>query len=377
LRAGGAMAKYKIAVLPGDGIGRDVMEAAGIVLEALRLDAEYIHGDIGWEFWKGEGNALPDRTIGLFKETDCALLGAITSKPKEEAEGELDPALRGRGYSYVSPVVKMRQILNLHTNIRPCKAYPGNPLNYREGIDLVIFRENTECLYSGVEFHPLPREVFEALSANPEMRKFERYGLEDVALTARILTRQACERIARQAFEYAKKHKRRSVTVVDKPNVLRETGWMMVSSARRVARDYPDISLRETNIDSQCMWLLKAPLDYDVMVASNMFGDILSDLAAQLVGGLGFAPSANVGDDYAVFEPTHGSAPKYAGQYRANPIAMILSVKLMLDWLGETEMADRLEGAVARAIREGRVRTYDMGGSNTTLEMAREIAKYL
>jgi 3-isopropylmalate dehydrogenase len=364
-------------VLPGDGIGRDVMEAAGIVLEALRLDAEYIHGDIGWEFWKREGNALPDRTIGLFKETDCALLGAITSKPKEEAEGELDPALRGRGYSYVSPVVKMRQILNLHTNIRPCKAYPGNPLNYREGIDLVIFRENTECLYSGVEFHPLPREVFEALSANPEMRKFERYGLEDVALTARILTRQACERIARQAFEYAKKHKRRSVTVVDKPNVLRETGWMMVSSARRVARDYPDISLRETNIDSQCMWLLKAPLDYDVMVASNMFGDILSDLAAQLVGGLGFAPSANVGDDYAVFEPTHGSAPKYAGQYRANPIAMILSVKLMLDWLGEAEMADRLEGAVARAIREGRVRTYDMGGSNTTLEMAREIAKYL
>ncbi|MEM3574999.1 MAG: isocitrate/isopropylmalate family dehydrogenase, partial [Candidatus Bathyarchaeia archaeon] len=149
------------------------------------------------------------------------------------------------------------------------------------------------------------------------------------------------------------------------------------SSARRVARDYPEIPLRETNIDSQCMWLLKDPLDYDVIVASNMFGDILSDLAAQLVGGLGFAPSANIGDDYAVFEPTHGSAPKYAGQYRANPIAMILSVKLMLDWLGEAEMANRLEGAVARVIREGRVRTYDMGGNNTTLEMAREIAKYV
>ncbi|MEM3440214.1 MAG: isocitrate/isopropylmalate dehydrogenase family protein [Candidatus Bathyarchaeia archaeon] len=371
------MARYKIAKLPGDGIGRDVMEAADIVLEALQLDAEYIEGDIGWEFWKREGDALPDRTIELLKETDCALLGAITSKPREEAERELDPALRGRGYSYVSPVVKMRQILNLHTNMRPCKAYPGNPLNYRDGIDIVIFRENTECLYSGVEFHPLPREVFDALSINPAMRKFGKYGLENIALTARILTRQACENIARQAFEYARRHKRRSVTVVDKPNVLRETGWMMVSSARRVARDYPEIPLRETNIDSQCMWLLKDPLDYDVIVASNMFGDILSDLAAQLVGGLGFAPSANIGDDYAVFEPTHGSAPKYAGQYRANPIAMILSVKLMLDWLGEAEMANRLEGAVARVIREGRVRTYDMGGNNTTLEMAREIAKYV
>ncbi len=371
------MARYKIAKLPGDGIGRDVMEAADIVLEALQLDAEYIEGDIGWEFWKREGNALPDRTIELLKETDCALLGAITSKPREEAERELDPALKGMGYSYVSPVVKMRQILNLHTNMRPCKAYPGNPLNYRDGIDIVIFRENTECLYSGVEFHPLPREVFDALSINPAMRRFEKYGLENIALTARIITRQACENIARQAFEYARRYKRRSVTVVDKPNVLRETGWMMVSSARRVAKDYPEIPLREANIDSQCMWLLKNPLDYDVIVASNMFGDILSDLAAQLVGGLGFSPSANIGDDYAVFEPTHGSAPKYAGQYRANPIAMILSVKLMLDWLGEAEMANRLEGAVARVIREGRVRTYDMGGNNTTLEVAREIAKYV
>jgi 3-isopropylmalate dehydrogenase len=191
------------------------------------------------------------------------------------------------------------------------------------------------------------------------------------------MSRQKCTNIVTQAFEFAKKYNRKSVTIVDKPNVLRETGGLMVRTAREVAKNYPDIPLWETNIDAQTMWLLKNPYDYDVLVAENMFGDIISDLAAQLVGGLGFASSANIGDNYAVFEPTHGSAPKYAGQYKVNPIAMLLTSKLMLEWLEENDMAQRLENAVAAVIKEGKVKTYDMGGSNTSLEVAEAIAKKL
>ncbi len=368
------MTAYRIAWLPGDGVGNDVMEAARLVLDALKFDAEYIPGDIGWEFWKTEGNPLPDRTLEVLRETDACLFGAITSKPKDEADQELDPALQGEGYEYFSPIVRLRQEFNLHTNLRPCKAYPGNPLNYKEGIDLVIFRENTEGMYGGVEFHPLPGEVFDALSRHPKMKKFEAAGLENIALSTRIMTRQGCESIVRQAFEYAKNYGRKSVTVVDKPNVLRETGGLMIRTAREVAADYPGIELYETNIDAQCMWLLKNPHDYEVLVAENMFGDILSDLSAQLVGGLGFACAGNIGDDYAVFEPTHGSAPKYAGEYRVNPIAMLLSAKMMLDWLGETAAARRLEEAIAGVIREAEVLTYDMGGSASTLDVAEAVA---
>ncbi|MCJ7577977.1 MAG: isocitrate/isopropylmalate dehydrogenase family protein [candidate division Zixibacteria bacterium] len=372
------MAKYKIAWLPGDGIGKDVLNAAKIVLDELKLDAEYIPGDIGWEFWCKEGNALPQRTIDLLKKTDCCLFGAITSKPKEEAEAELDFSLKGKGYVYFSPIVKLRQLFNLRTNLRPCKAYPGNPLNYRDGIDLVVFRENTEDLYSGVEFHPLPKEVMDVLLKNHSaMKKFEKTPLEDIAISLRILTRKACQNIVLDAFEYAKKHKRRSVTVVEKPNVIRETSGLMIREARKIAREYPEIPLWETNIDAMCMWLIKNPQDYDVLVTSNMFGDIVSDLCAQLVGGLGFACSGNIGDDYAVFEPTHGSAPKYAGMNKVNPIATLLSVKLMLDWLGESQMATRLENATATVIKEGKVRTYDMGGSSTTTQVAEEVARKL
>jgi len=372
------MAKYKIAWLPGDGIGKDVLNAAKIVLDELKLDAEYIPADIGWEFWCKEGNALPQRTIELLKKTDCSLFGAITSKPKEEAEAELDPSLKGKGYVYTSPIVKLRQLFNLRTNLRPCKAYPGNPLNYRDGIDLVVFRENTEDLYSGVEFHPLPKEVMDILLKNHKsMKKFEKTPLEDIAVSLRIVTRKACQNIVRDAFEYAKKHKRRSVTMVEKPNVIRETSGLMIREARKIAKEYPGIPLWETNIDAMCMWLIKNPQDYDVLVTSNMFGDIVSDLCAQLVGGLGFACSGNIGDDYAVFEPTHGSAPKYTGMNKVNPIATLLSVKLMLDWLGESQMASRLEDAIATVIKEGKVRTYDMGGSSTTTQVAEEVARKL
>ncbi len=369
------MPKYHIAYLPGDGIGNDVMDAAKIVLDAIDLDAEYIHGDIGWEFWKTEGNPLPDRTVELLKETNCCLFGAITSKPNEDAEKELIPELRNKGIVYSGAIVRLRQELNLHTNLRHCKAYPGNPLNYRDDIDLVVFRENTEGLYAGVEFRPLSKEVFNALMTHKKMKKFENISLDDMAVSCRIFTRKACQNIVRQAFEYAKEHNRSSVTLVEKPNVIRETSGMMVQEARRIAKEYPNIELWETNVDAMCMWLVKNPQDYDVLVSSNMFGDIISDLAAQLVGGLGFAASENIGDNYAVFEPIHGSAPKYAGQYKVNPIAMIRSVKLMLDWLGEKQYAENLDKAIASVIKERKITTYDLGGTNTSLEMAETIAK--
>ncbi len=372
------MAKFTIAMLPGDGIGKDVMDAARIVLEKTGLDAEYLDGDIGWEFWIKEGEPLPQRTIDLLNRTNCCLFGAITSKPRDEADHELSPELKGKGFSYFSPIVRLRQEFNLRTNLRPCKAYPGNPLNHRDTIDIVVFRENTEDLYSGVEFHPVPQSLKNhLLDLHPKMKKFAETPAGDMAISCRIITRNACRNIVRDAFEYAKKHGYPTVTVVEKPNVIRETSGLMVREARRVAQEYPGIELWEANIDAMCMWLIKNPENYGVLVTSNMFGDIISDLCAQLVGGLGFACSGNIGDRYAVFEPTHGSAPKYAGQYKVNPMAMLLSVKLMLDWLGETGKAEHLEQAIAGVIQEGKCRTYDMGGSSTTLEMAKAVAQRL
>lgn len=372
------MPKNRIAWMPGDGIGVDVMDAARLVLDALKLDIEYVPADIGWKFWREEGSALPERTLSVLRGTNCALFGAITSKPKEEADAELRPELRGKGLSYFSPIVRLRQELDLHTNVRPCKAYSGCPLNYRDGIDIVVFRENTEGMYAGVEFHPLPAEVAAVLAKhNSKMGRFGKLPPGEVAMSCRLMTRKACASIMRQAFEYAREHQRRSVTIVEKPNVLRETGGLMLRTAREVAKSYPEIPLHEANIDAICMWLLKNPLDYDVLAAENLFGDIISDLCAQLVGGMGFAAAGNVGDGYAVFEPTHGSAPKYAGQYKVNPIATILSAKMMLDYLGESEAASRIEKAVAAVVAEGRVRTYDMGGRNSTIEMAKAIAERL
>jgi 3-isopropylmalate dehydrogenase len=368
------MAKYKIAWLPGDGVGGEVLDAAKMVLDKVSLDAEYIHGDIGWEYWKSEGNPLPQKTIDLLRSTDACLFGAITSKPKDEAAAELDPGLQGKGFVYSSPIVGLRQLFNLHTNLRPCKAYPGNPLNLRDDINLVVFRENTEGLYSGVEFHPVPEEVRTALSSHPKMKRFDGVANDDLAISTRIFTRQGCQTILLNAFEYAKEFGYKSVTVVEKPNVIRETSGLMVREARKIAQEYPGIELWETNIDAMCMWLVKNPQKYGVLVSSNMFGDIVSDLSAQIVGGLGFAAAGNIGDDYAVFEPTHGSAPKYVGQSKVNPIATIRAAKMMLDYLGEKEKADKIERAVAQVIAEEQVCTYDMGGSSTTMEMADAIA---
>ncbi|HKI84682.1 MAG TPA: isocitrate/isopropylmalate dehydrogenase family protein [Candidatus Krumholzibacteria bacterium] len=372
------MAKYRIAWMPGDGVGKEVMQAARICLDALNFDAEYLDAEIGWDLWMKEGNPLPDRTLETLRGTDACLFGAITSKPKAEAEASLPENLRGKGHEYFSPIVRLRQEFDLHTNLRPCKAYPGNPLNYRDTIDLVVFRENTEGLYVGIEWSPVPEELWKSVRANhKKAARFDSTPLDEMAMSVRIITDKGARRIVTGAFEYAKKHGRKSVTLVEKPNVLRETSGLMTRVAREVAAGYPGIELWETNIDAMMMWLVKNPETYDVIVTSNMFGDITSDLCAQLVGGLGFACSGNIGDEYAVFEPTHGSAPKYEGQNKVNPIAEILTAKMMLEWLGEAKLASRLEDAVAEVIAEAKVRTYDMGGTSTTMELAEAVAAKL
>lgn len=368
-------AKYKIAWLPGDGIGVDVLDATRIVLDKLQLDAKYIHGDIGWEFWRSEGDAFPGRTIELLKGVDAAMFGAITSKPVKAAEAELNPELKGKGLVYRSPIVRMRQLFDLYICLRPCKAYAGNPLNYKDDIDLVVFRENTEDLYSGVEFNPVPQELADVLGRlSKPFAPFKDLPVDQYAISSKVVTRRSSERIIRAAFEYARKNNRKKVTVIHKANVVRATEGMFLDIAREISKEYPEIEMDDANVDAICMWLLKNPKNYDVMVATNMFGDIISDLAAQLVGGLGFGCSGNIGETLAVFEPSHGSAPKYAGLYKVNPIASILSAKMMLDWLGEGDKAAALEKATAAVIKEGKVRTYDMGGTHTTLQMGEAIA---
>lgn len=369
------MQTYRIAWLPGDGIGVEVLEAARIVLDKVQLNAEYVQGDIGWEYWKTEGDALPQRTIELLKQVDAALFGAITSKPVKAAAAELAPELQNKGLVYRSPIVRMRQLFDLYICLRPCKAYEGNPLNYKPNIDLVVFRENTEDLYSGVEFNPVPKELSEVLEKlSKPFAAFKDIPGDEFAISCKINTRRGSERIIRAAFEFARKFKRKKVTVVHKANVVRATDGLFLEIAKEVKKDFPEIEMDDANVDAITMWLLKNPMNYDVLVAPNLFGDIISDLCAQMVGGLGFGCSGNIGDKLAVFEPTHGSAPKYAGQYKVNPIATILSAKMMLEWLGENQKAKLIEDAVAEVIKEGKVRTYDMGGTNTTLEVAQAIA---
>jgi 3-isopropylmalate dehydrogenase len=369
------MAPYRIAWLPGDGIGNDVMEAARLVLDALKLDADYIHGDIGWEFWRTEGDAFPQRTIELLRNVHAAMFGAITSKPVKAAEAELIEELRGKGLVYRSPIVRMRQLFDLYICLRPCRGYAGNPLNFKEAIDLVVFRENTEDLYAGVEFNPVPAELAETLARlSKPFAAFKDVPVDQYAISCKINTRKGSERIIRAAFQFARKFGRKKVTVVHKANVVRATDGLFLETSKEVAKGFPEITFDEANVDAMCMWLLKNPFNYDVLVAPNLYGDIISDLCAQMVGGLGFGCSGNIGEKLAVFEPTHGSAPKYAGQHKVNPIATILAARMMLEWLGEKESAERLERAVAAVIAEGKVRTYDMGGSSSTLDMAETIA---
>ena len=363
------MSGYRVAWLPGDGIGPEVCDAARLVLDAAGFEATYLHGDIGWEFWRAEGDALPPRTLDLLRQTDCAFFGAITSKPAAEAVRELAPELQARGFAYRSPIVRMRQLLDLYICLRPCRTFRGNPLNYRENIDLVIFRENTEGMYIGVEFPAIP----EPLLAIPAMQRIP----PDAAISIRSITRRASRRIVEAAFQYAVKNGRRKVTAVHKANVLRATCGVFLEVARDVAANYPHIQFETANVDAMCMWLLKNPLNYDVIVTTNLFGDILSDLCSQLAGGMGFGYSGNIGEQYAVFEPTHGSAPKYAGQNKVNPLAAILAAKMMVEWLGEREIARNIEKAVADVVERGAVRTYDLGGSASTMDVAQSVAESL
>ncbi|MBN1475122.1 isocitrate/isopropylmalate dehydrogenase family protein [Candidatus Sumerlaeota bacterium] len=357
------MAKHRICRIPGDGIGHDVMEAATIVVEALGLDLEWVDADAGWCMWEKHGNTVPEATWKALESTKCCLFGAITSKP----------GVKG----FKSAILQIRQRFDMYINLRPMKSYEGNPLNFRNPkgenppIDMVIFRENTEGLYSAVEFHPTPEAMFEM---HPGM---ERFKGRDVAVSCRVFTRDGCRRIVEAAFKYAKEHGRKKVTAVHKANVIRLTCGMFLEEFREVAKQYPDIETTEENVDAVTMWFVKNPDFYDVLVTTNMFGDIISDEAAQLVGGLGFAASANMGDRYALFEPSHGSAPKYAGMYKVNPTAMIKCIPLMCDYIGEKEEARAVEAAIARVVKEGKVRTYDLGGSNTTLEVGQAIADAL
>jgi 3-isopropylmalate dehydrogenase len=358
--------------MPGDGIGKLVLPEAIRVLDAVGFDAEYVHADIGWEHWVNEGNPLPQRTLDLLKEHKLGLFGAITSKPKTQAAKELRPELRDKGYVYYSPIVGLRQKFHLDVCIRPCRSFPGNPLNFirqapgggqdEPKVDAVIFRQNTEGLYAGIEWTNPPDQVRDALATHPKFKAFESVSSAEIAISTRVFTRTACHRIVEAAFRYAKKHGYPSVTICEKPNVLRETSGMMEEAAKEIHADFPDIQLWSTNIDAQMMWLTKNPEDYSVIVAGNMFGDIVSDAFAGLVGGLGFACSANIGDEVAVFEPTHGSAPKYEqlDPPIVNPIAMILSAAMMLDHVGAFEAAGAIRNAIAAVVEEGNVRTYDM-----------------
>ncbi|GAK59780.1 3-isopropylmalate dehydrogenase [Candidatus Vecturithrix granuli] len=366
------MSKRTIVLMPGDGIGKIVLPEAVRVLDAIGFEADYVNADIGWEFWCKEGNALPQRTLDILEQHKIALFGAITSKPKADSVKELAPALQGKGYTYYSPIVGLRQHFNLDLCIRPCKTFKGNPLNFiRRGpgsiieepeVDVVIFRQNTEGLYCGVEWTNPPDDVYKALNTHPKMKNFAWCPKEELGVSTRIFTKKYTTRIVRAAFEHAKKFGYKSVTLCEKPNVIRETSGMMLAIAKEVAKEYGGIALWNTNIDAQMMWLTKNPEDYGVIVAGNMFGDIVSDGFAGLVGGLGFACSANIGGDIAIFEPTHGSAPKYADYATPiiNPIAMILSACMMLDHLGEVDKVTQIRNAVAKVIEEGNVRTYDM-----------------
>ena len=362
--------------MPGDGIGNQVLPESLRVLKAVGFDAEYIHADIGWECWCNEGNALPDRTIDLLVKHKLGLFGAITSKPNKAAQAELKPELkpelRNKGYVYYSPIVTMRQKFGLDICMRPCVGFTGNPLNYirkkvaggfdEPQIDTTVFRQNTEGMYVGIEWTNPPDNVRAALASHPKFKAFANVPGPDLAASVRIVTKPAARRIVTAAFEYAKKRGFKGITICEKPNVVRETSGMMEETAKEVAKNYPGIALWSTNIDAQLMWLNKNPEDYNVIVSSNLFGDILSDAFAGLVGGLGFAASGNIGDQIAVFEPTHGSAPKYAelDPPIVNPIAMILSAAMMLDHIKEDAKADRIRKAIAAVIREGKVRTYDM-----------------
>jgi isocitrate/isopropylmalate dehydrogenase len=365
----------RIAYLPGDGIGPEVLAVARRVLEAAGFQAEWTELPVGWSEWCRRGDALPAATLAELRRSDAALFGAITSKPADEAERELDPALRGRGLRYVSPILRLRQEFDLGVNLRPVRSLPGNPLNLRDDVDLVIFRENTEDVYAGVEAHPFPPELHEAwLRAGAA--NVPAAGAE-TAVTLRVTTKRAVTRIMEAAFAYAAREGRRRVTLVEKANVMRATGGLVRRVFRETAAAHPGIEAEDLHIDAACARLVREPQHFDVVVATNLFGDILSDLAAEVAGGLPLAASANLGDRFALFEPVHGSAPDIAGRGVANPLGAVLAGAMLARRVGQPAAADRVESAMAQLMSDAAVRPADLGGTATTRDVEAALLAHL
>lgn len=359
------MKNKKILILPGDGIGVDVCNAALPIFDVLALPIELSFGDIGWSCWKNEGTPIPIRTWNKISTSDAVLLGAITSKGKDEAEKALPKELQNKDWQYVSPVIQLRQRLGLFANIRPARYISGE----QEPFDLCVIRENTEGLYAGFDFKGIPSNLNDFLS-HPNI---DVYGPEEAAWSVRLQTKYGLIRLFKKAFSYAEDHSLKRVTFADKANVMRESGKFAMDIFFDVASNYPDITADIHNVDAVALWLVKKPHEFGVIVAENMFGDILSDLAAGVMGGLGIAPSANIGSDIAYFEPVHGSAPKMAGKGKANPSALFMSIALMLDYLGYPDHASRLENAVKYVIKSRIALSYDFGGTAKTVEVAKAI----
>ncbi|MFE4963435.1 isocitrate/isopropylmalate family dehydrogenase [Streptomyces sp. NPDC056660] len=360
--------RKSVAVLPGDGIGPEVVAAALDTVERLGLPLDFRFGEIGWECWRQEGDPVPQRTWKLLEETDTCLLGAITSKPLREAEAELSPSLRGTGRKFVSPVIQLRQRLGLYANIRPVTDLDHGRF------DFTVIRENTEGLYAGFDVHGLDDALWNAVREHPNAQAS---GPDESSVTLRLQTRFGIDRLLRFGFAHAEAHGQRRLTVVDKPMVLRQSGNHLRERLELISRDHPDIETEILNVDAVALWMVRRPERFGVLVAENMFGDILSDLGAGVMGGLGLAPSGNIGDHGSYFEPVHGSAPAMAGRDRANPMAMLLTVAQMLDHLGLPVPGAELRDAVRTVARARTTVTYDLGGNAGTREVAEAIAAEL
>ncbi|MFB7868029.1 isocitrate/isopropylmalate family dehydrogenase [Streptomyces sp. NPDC056069] len=354
----------KVAVLPGDGIGPETMDAVLPVLERLHIPVGLVHGDIGWECWKHEGDPIPERTWDLLNATDTCLLGAITSKPPCEGEVELAASLRGQSTRYVSPIVQLRQRLGLFANVRPVENWTGHGRPYR----FALIRDNTEgpCAGLGYAGNTVPAALRPVVSKPSDVAADT---AQDLGMTLQLPTRHGLEQLLRFSFDYARAHGHSLLTWADKPDVLRHG-----SAAREVlemaAISYPDIAVEVQSVDAVAMWMIRRPERFGVIVAENRFGDVLSGLGAGMTGGLGLAPSGNYGDGASYFGPVHGSAPDLAGRDRANPSAMFLALGMMLEHLGFSEAARELPRAVRSVLRRGESLTYDLGGQSSTRQAA-------
>lgn len=333
---------YTVTLIPGDGIGPEISEAMKKVVEATGVKINWEIQNAGEEVYLKEGNPLPERVIDSIKKNKIAIKGPITTPV-------------GTGFRSVN--VSLRQALDLYACVRPCKSFKGARTKY-ENVDLVIIRENTEDLYAGIEFKKGEPETIDLIKFIEE--KTTKKIRLDSGISIKPISVFGTERIVRFAFEYARKNSRRKVTAVHKANIMKYSDGLFLEVAREVATRYPDIEFEDKIVDNMCMQLVQKPELYDVLVLPNLYGDIISDLAAGLIGGLGLAPGANIGDEYAVFEPTHGSAPKYKGLNKVNPFAIILSAVMMLNHIGEKEAASKIEKAISEIIKEGKYVTYDM-----------------